>query len=107
MVIGINNCNNDCFNNNLMCDTCKKDSNERAAINQKQKEKYIAYKRSQEGVIGFGKYKEKTVEWLIKNDIQYAKWLLTKRNVYNAFSPNKYLTQMEKIAEEIYEILEC
>jgi len=100
-------CNKDCFNDKLMCKSCIEESDVSAKAYLKRKEEYIAYKQSQEGVIGFGKYKDKDVKWLIKNDMQYAKWLLTKRNISNIYSPNKYLTQMEKIAQEIYERLEC
>jgi len=36
--------------------------------------------KSEEQKVQFGKYKGKLVSWVIKNDYQYAMWLLKKSN---------------------------
>ena len=97
-------CGKYCFDDNLICNGCKEETTKDAVEYQKQKEQYKAYKQSQEGVIGFGKYEDKTVDWLVKNDMKYAEWILTKRKVLTF---DTYRNQMENIAQEIYELLNC
>jgi hypothetical protein len=87
----------------LVCSSCAEKGKKSADEYKKSKGKYIAYKKSQESCIGFGKYKEKTVEWLIENDISYCKWLV-KKNFSKALSLSShdtYQNQPIRIAAEI------
>ena len=97
----LGNCRKYCFDNKLICNECCEKTSQEAAEYQKQKDKYKAYKASQLGVIGFGKYKDKTVDWLLANDMKYAEWILTKRK-FEYMPRNTHYNQMERIAEEIY-----
>ena len=95
-------CGKDCFDYNLICNECKEENTKHAVEYQKQKEQYKTYKQSQIGVIGFGKYKDKTVDWLLKHDMKYAEWILTKRKFEYIPKGYTHRNQMERVAEEIY-----
>jgi hypothetical protein len=88
----------------LVCLSCAERGKKSAEEYRKHKEEYIAYKTSQQACIGFGKYKDKTVEWLIENDISYCKWLVKNnflKSKHILSGSNTYQNQPTRIAVEI------
>jgi hypothetical protein len=96
-------CKNRHSNDGFFCDSCVEENTKATEKYLQRKEKYIEYKNSQVGVVGFGKYKDKTVEWLVDNDRGYCRWLI-KQNGVSLFS--RYENQPQRITKEIIEIFE-
>jgi hypothetical protein len=51
----------------------------------------------------FGKYKGKTVEWVIKNDPQYINWLLTKSIKGFTLTPKERKIHNLEVYQEYYD----
>lgn len=56
--------------------------------------KYGNWKRQLSDNFGFGKYKTKTVRWVIENDIMYVKWALLNTRFDISKEADQYYADM-------------
>jgi len=94
-------CENRHSNNGFFCDACIEKDKIAVQKYLEQKEKYIQYKESQKGCVGFGKYKYKTVEWLIEHDKGYCRWLIKQNALKIKFDGEGYMNKPAQVAREI------